>query len=650
MIIATAGHVDHGKTALIKQLSGVETDRLKEERRRGLSINLGYAYLDTGGDTPIGFIDVPGHERFINTMISGVTGIDLGLLVIAADDGPMPQTLEHLDVLTLLGVANLVLVITKIDRVEAEELAIVTQRCLALLPKSLAEKTPVFHVNNLDGHGIERLSQHLREQQDQQQRIAQRGCFRLAVDRAFTLKGAGLIVTGTANTGVVNAGDTIVLHPAGKSARVRTIRVNDRPTSSTRGNMRCALNLSGDISLADVSAGHWVLDENAGEATTRVDARVQLLDRAPFPLKHLTPVKIHLGATRLAAKMALLERDDHASRLSPGESAFVQLQLEDPLPCHTGQRFIVRDIAETCVLGGGSVVEPIGIRRRQTHRTRINYLNAMAHANHQDALHALIALETDIDMSAFAKARNLTPEEGQQLKVEDTHRYTSEGNDYLVANSRWQKRLTEITQTVEQWHHQYPEEAGINVGKLHGLLGKEGTKQGRNAAIVALVTQKILALRDGKLRCTHFKPTQAAVETSHWSTYYAHLQSQGRHLPLFTEVEVATGINQRELIACATQALKDRIAYRVSERRLALSETLLVLAEELLELAVSNESLTVVELKAHWKMGRSLTIEVLEFFDSIRFTQRRGNIRVVLDREQPSRLFSLPHPDPSVQG
>ncbi len=304
LIVATAGHVDHGKTALIRQLTGVDTDRLEEEKRRGLSINLGFAYRSVERDTTLGFIDVPGHTRFINTMIAGVSGIDLGMLVVAADDGVMPQTLEHIDVLRLLGIGQCIVVISKIDRVEPERVTAVADAAQALLGEDCCRAA--FPVSNSTGEGIAALQQYLDKQAITHQQRSSAGNFRLSVDRAFLLKGTGLVLTGTAISGAVAVGDELQLLPQGVSVRVRSLRVQDHEAQRGRAGDRCALNVSGPIEKDQVKRGDVLVCRKEVPLCERFDATVSLLPNAPFAIKHLSPVKVYIGARRIAARLYLI--------------------------------------------------------------------------------------------------------------------------------------------------------------------------------------------------------------------------------------------------------------------------------------------------------------------------------------------------------
>ena len=305
MIIATAGHVDHGKTSLVKQLSGVDTDRLEEEKQRGLSIELGYAFLQADSSLNISFIDVPGHHRFINTMISGVCSVDLALVVVAANEGPMPQTIEHLEVLRLLGVDQYVIVITHIDKIDVSERSGVAEALLASIQTHIPmASAPSFVVSNADGTGITELKQFLIKTAKNLQDKPERGYFRLSIDRVFHLQGSGLIVTGTSISGGVSVGDHLTLLPENKKVRVRSIHSQNAKTQYGRAGQRCALQLTG-IKKSDLKRGDWLNGGSGVLVSHRFNARLIVSESLPFTVKHLSQVKIYIGAKRQAAKLYL---------------------------------------------------------------------------------------------------------------------------------------------------------------------------------------------------------------------------------------------------------------------------------------------------------------------------------------------------------
>ncbi|HQQ71429.1 MAG TPA: selenocysteine-specific translation elongation factor, partial [Alicycliphilus sp.] len=366
MIIGTAGHIDHGKTALVRALSGVETDRLPEEKRRGISIELGYAYLHApdaaGSSTSLGFVDVPGHERLLHTMLAGATGIAHALLVVAADDGVMPQTREHLAVVALLGVARATVAITKIDRLDtatrAARLAQVQAEVRALLAPTPLADAPMFPVSAVTGEGVEALRMHLlaaaRQPGADGAHDGARG-FRLAVDRVFTLAGVGTVVTGTVTSGSARVGDALHIAPAShgsarsvrENIRIRGIHAQNQPAEEARAGQRCALALAG-IAKDEVRRGDWACAPAIALASTRIDVQCQLWEGEPKALRSGTPVHVHLATCDVTASIVLLDCD----ALAPGDTALAQLVLHGSLAAWHGDRGVLRDASATRTVAG----------------------------------------------------------------------------------------------------------------------------------------------------------------------------------------------------------------------------------------------------------------------------------------------------------
>ncbi|HZM33662.1 MAG TPA: selenocysteine-specific translation elongation factor, partial [Burkholderiales bacterium] len=389
MIVATAGHVDHGKTSLVRALTGVDTDRLPEEKKRGMTIDLGFAYAG-----PLGFVDVPGHERFVHNMLAGVGGVDFVLFVVAADDGPMPQTREHLAILDLLGVARGAVALTKIDRVGPERVAEVRTQIDALLAPTLLAGMPVFPVSSITSHGIDVLKLHLTQQQTKTALRSTEGHFRLSVDRAFTIAGAGLVVTGTALSGEVAVGDEARALIAGKTARVRGIHAQNAPAQRGRAGERLALNLAG-LDAGALARGDWIVRGEVPPPAWRFDARLRVTD--PKPLAHWTPVHVHLGAADVLGRVALLDN-----------TGLVQIVLERPIGALRGDRFIVRDQSARRTLGGGMVIDVFPPPRGRARPERLAWLRTMETGNDREALERLLRENPlGIDLSRFLANRNL---------------------------------------------------------------------------------------------------------------------------------------------------------------------------------------------------------------------------------------------------
>ena len=354
MLVATAGHVDHGKTSLVKHLTGTNTDRLAEEKQRGLTIELGYAFSKNTHNEPIAFIDVPGHHGFINTMISGINGIDLGMLVVAADDGPMPQTLEHVQLLKLLGVERFIGVITKRDLVDESQLSRVTRQITDLIPNA-----PICTVSNHSGAGITQLESTLNQQLNAVPVRQTEAQFRLYIDRVFIKKGAGVVVTGTCLSGSINIGDELKLHASddghsqAKSVRVREIHSQGKSATSAHAGQRCALNIAGKVSLDNVHKGDFLCANPSALPSHRLDIRGWTSAGSKRSFKHLGRVKLYIGTRRVQAKTYFLDRGDNAAA-----GHRIQLILDKPVVAFAGDRFILRDDNESTTLGGGIVIDP----------------------------------------------------------------------------------------------------------------------------------------------------------------------------------------------------------------------------------------------------------------------------------------------------
>src|SRR5512134_178276 len=392
MLIGTAGHIDHGKTSLIKRLTGRDTDRLPEEIKRGISIELGYAYVPVGSDV-LGFVDVPGHERFVHTMLAGATGIDYALLVVAADDGVMPQTDEHLDILLLLGIETGAIALTKTDAVAPERVAEVQRQIATRARGTAAANWPVFCVSSVTGEGIEALMAHLLAEAEQQDARATRGHFRMAIDRCFTLAGVGTVVTGTVHVGIVRVGDPMLVVPGAHGAlttRVRSIHAQDRASPVGVAGQRCALNLAG-LEKAQVERGMWVQSPALSNVTERFDATLALSAREAKALGTATTVHLHHGTADAMARVAGLD----VTRIEPGDSGLVSLTIDRPLAVCRGDRFVLRDASAQRTLGGGRVLDvtPLGAIARRGRRApaRLQLLAALRDAADVEALRAWLA-------------------------------------------------------------------------------------------------------------------------------------------------------------------------------------------------------------------------------------------------------------------
>ena len=451
MIVGTAGHIDHGKTTLVRALTGVDTDRLPEEKARGISIELGYAYLDVPGqDQRIGFIDVPGHEKLVHTMLAGASGIDFALLLVAADDGVMPQTREHLAVLSLLGLTRGVAVITKTDRAEPGRIEALADELLALLAGTGLQGAPIATVSAQTGEGIAALRERLFDAARQTPpRVAQGLAPRLAVDRAFSLDGVGTVVTGTLHAGEIAVGDELAIQ--GQRARVKSLHAQNRAVERARAGQRCAVALAG-LAREQAPRGQWLTAPAVALATDRLDARLTLWPGEARPLRSGARVHVHLGAQSVTASVAVLDAGD---AIEPGASARVQLVCHAPVGAWRGDRLVLRDAGGARTLAGGLVLDPFAPARYRRTPERLDELAACelpTAARRRERLTALSAL--GLDLARFAQAEGLArPLEGWALGDEAAAALTAR----LLA-------------ALADFHARAPDELGPDAARLRRLV------------------------------------------------------------------------------------------------------------------------------------------------------------------------------------
>lgn len=388
MIVGTAGHIDHGKTLLVKALTGIDCDRLKEEKARGITIELGFAYAPLPGGGTLGFVDVPGHERFVHTMLAGAASVDFVMLVVAADDGVMPQTREHLAVLSLLGIDRGLVVITKCDRADAARVQTVMSDVHGLMAQTPLAGAPVLPVSAHTGEGMETLKDALfQAAHDTAAHARENEAFRLAVDRAFTLDGVGTVVTGTVHAGRVTVGDELQLVPGSRRARVRSLHAQNRTVTTAHAGQRCAVALAG-VDKHEIERGQWLTEPAMAMTTERVDVQLTLWHGEARALRSGTSVHVHLGSASVLASVAVLD----PPVIEPGQSGRAQLVLRKPLGAWHGDRVVLRDASASRTLAGGSVLDPCApVRYRRTPQ-RLAELDALSLPTAHERLTALLAV------------------------------------------------------------------------------------------------------------------------------------------------------------------------------------------------------------------------------------------------------------------
>ena len=616
MIIATAGHVDHGKTSLVKALTGIDADRLPEEKRRGMTIDLGFAYLPLASGV-IGFVDVPGHERFVHNMLCGVAGVDLALLVVAADDGPMPQTREHLAILDLLGVSRGAVALTKTDRVPPERVTEVATEVDALLATTSLAAAPVFPLSSATGKGVAALRKHLEDAARDTDRREARGNFRMSVDRCFTIAGAGLVVTGTAMSGEIALGAEVRALLAGARARVRSIHAQHAPATSGRAGQRLALNLAGIDGRKPIARGDWIVRGDVPPPARRIDARLRVVD--PRPLAHWAPVHVHLGAANVLGRIAVLE----GAAISPGESARVQLVLEQPIGALRGDGFIVRDQSARRTLGGGAVIDVFPPARGRAKPERLAWLEAMELGDDAAALRALLARSpAGVDLARFAANRNVP---GEDVFARVSMKIAA-GRGF--APQAWGTLKASALARLAAWHAGAPDSVGLPEERI-----VESPRLAR-AVLVELVEELAAEgaiVREGLgIRLAGHRARLSAADAALWDRVLPVLEKAELRPPSLAELAALLKTDAAKLESALSRVARQGLLVRVSKTRFFLPASLRRLEEIARAGAGPDSAITASGFRDRSGIGRNVAIEVLEHFDRIKFTRRVGDRHVLL--------------------
>ena len=607
IIVGTAGHIDHGKTALVKALTGTDADRLSEEKRRGITIDLGFAHLQLTKDIRIGFIDVPGHERFVRNMLAGAAGIDLVLFVIAASESIKPQTREHFEICRLLGVESGVIALTKADLVEPDLLELVRMEVDELTAGSFLETAPCIAVSSLTGEGIPELLDALTAAAKTARGKAASGCFRLPVDRAFTMKGYGTVVTGTLVSGSLARDQEVELHPGGLRLRVRGLQVYGEASGRARAGERTAVNLAG-IDHTEIRRGMVLTEPGLFEPVSVLDCRLDLLPSAK-PLKHRAPVHFHAGTAETGAEVRLLDR---RATLQPGESAWARLRLSEPVLLLPGDHFIIRRFSPVTTIGGGVVVDISGhrYRRGEDAAARLSGLTPAA----------LVAEQpfglSEQKLTAFTGLRPLPP-------LPDTERT---GNHFIAAEHLVELRLL-LTVSCRDFHREHSLLPGIPPHDLKARVMDAAPHELFDFALGGVAG----LIREGDVvRLRSHRVILKQDEQQARECILSAFKKAGLAAPAPAEVLKASGVESARARTLLQTLLRDGLLTRVSEEVILPTQALTALRDLLR--THTGESFTVSMFKDWTGVSRKYAIPILEYLDRERLTRREGDLRVAVSQ------------------
>ncbi len=636
MIVGTAGHIDHGKTALVKALTGIDADRLKEEKARGITIDLGFAYWPQDNGDVIGFVDVPGHERFVHTMVAGASGVDFVMLVVAADDAVKPQTLEHLAIIDILGVDRGVVVLSKADLAGEERRAEAIAQIRDVLADTVLTECPILPVSVVTGEGIETLKLHLQSISATQRERNEAGLFRLSVDRSFVLSGAGTVVTGTVLSGSVTVGDQLVVSPSGRTARVRSIHAQNRSAERGAAGQRCALNLAGEgISKDSIVRGDMVLAPELHAPTDRIDASLHILPSERKPVGQWFPVRLHHAAAEVGARIVLLQDEP----MQPGESSIVQIVLDRPIAAAVHDRFVVRDTSAQRTIGGGFFIDLRAPARHRRGEGRRAQISALAQADPVLAMRSLTSVEPwFFDLVTFARDRAMPLGVVTDIAGRLGCVCLAAGPALLaLAREHWISFEAGLIGRLDAFHRENPDLQGIGFERLRLQCEPRLPVPAFRAALQALVATGRIRLDGSWVRLPWHEVRLDDREEDTWHAIKPLLGGEERFRPpRVRDIADLMGVPENEIRRLCKLLSRlgqlDEVAHDHFFLRGTVAEMVGIIRD--LGIQAPGGQFTAAQFRDCVQNGRKVAIQILEFFDRHGVTLRRGDLR----RINPHRL------------
>ena len=627
VIVGTAGHIDHGKTSLVKALTGIDADRLEEEKRRGITIDLGFAHFELaasdGSKIRVGFVDVPGHERFVRNMLAGVGGIDLVLLVIAADEGIKPQTREHFDICRLLAIPRGISVLTKSDAVDSETLEVVRLEVEDFVRGSFLDpaKSPMVAVSSLTGAGLDELKTALAQVSSKAPAKDSRALARLPIDRVFTMKGFGTVVTGTLVAGAICKEEELEIFPAGKRVRVRGVQVHGSSAEAACAGQRTALNLAG-VSKEDLARGMTLATAESFRSTSRVDALISLLRSAKM-LNDGARVHFHAYTTEAIAEVRLYG----TKQLKPGEDAYARLRFANPILLLPGDRFIVRQFSPVVTIGGGVVLDASPVTRKQPADDVIAFLQTLRGGSAEQALVARVARRGGVGLrlSDIPGEMNIRREESTKLA-------RSAGlvwcDQVLLALAAFTEAKASALQALKKFHDANPLVAGMSKEEL-----RDRVQQGSEVfykVLEQLEQENKLEVAGELVHLSGRGVVMKDEESESKKIIEQAFASAGLKVPSLQEVLATLKVDKARAQKIVTLLLRDKVLIKISEELVFHQNALLALRQEIAALKASVPKIDVARFKEMTGVSRKYAIPLLEYLDRERVTRRVGDERLIL--------------------
>lgn len=632
IIIGTAGHIDHGKTTLVKALTGRETDTLKEEKDRGISINLGFTFFDLPSGRRAGIIDVPGHERFIKNMLAGVSSIDIVLMVIAADEGIMPQTREHFEILQLLNVKKGIIVLTKIDMVEEEWLSMVKDDVKEQFKGTFLEKAQIHCVSSKTRQGLPQLANDIDAMTEEVTAKDTTGHFRLPVDRVFSVSGFGTIVTGTVISGKIEEGQAVLIYPSKLISKIRGIQVHDSPVKTAEAGQRCALNLA-NVKTKDIERGDVISVENVMEPSLMVDCKLYYLKSNSKPLVNRQRVRLYHGTSEIICRVIILDLEE----IKPGEDSYVQLRLEKSLTAQRNDRFVIRNYSPMYTIGGGSIIEPCASKAKRFHEDYIEELKIKESGRSENIIERTVEKlseefprASDI-LKALGKNEGDVKEKLNSLVLEQKIVQLKGGDSPVYIHINYlNKRIETLLKLTSNYHEINPLKLGISKEEIKiKVFGKNIKQKTYDDLLLGLEQKKVINLKS-KFICEYGYEIVLTKQQE---------LERGRIIKVFKDThytppkyeELLDASKDKKIFKMVFELLLDEeILFKVNEECCLLNDYYIEVQYKVKNYIDENGSITIAQFRDMMNTTRKYSLILLEHMDGIKFTKRQGDTRVLL--------------------
>ncbi len=635
IILGTAGHIDHGKTALIKALTGIDTDRLKEEKERGITIELGFAFLVLPSGLRMGIVDVPGHEKFVKHMVAGAWGIDLVALVVAADEGIMPQTREHLDICRLLGVKKGLVVLSKIDLADSELVQLVGEEVRELVAGTFLEGAPVVKISSVTGEGIPLLMTTLERLANEVQGRTSEGLFRLPIDRVFTMKGFGTVVTGTLVSGSISVGDTVQILPSLREGKVRGIQIHNEMVEAAKAGQRTAVNVQG-IEKSHVNRGEVLVRPQTITPTYMVDAYLEHLPNSPRPLRNRTKQRFHIGTSSCLATIVLLEGDE----LAPGEKRFAQLRFDEPMVAFPQDRFVIRGSSVIQTLGGGVVIDSHPEKHKRLASDVLAGLTILKDGREDEVLihHLSTVGVRGMDLREIRGRVNIPHARLSKLLGELTARgdiVAIDGDEgRLLHHSAYEHLKNAVVSYIGRFHEKYPLRLGPSKEEVKSKLPKTVEAKLFHYMLRELVDSKEVLVEKDKLRLSSHRVSLRDDQQRLKSKVERLFAQEGLQSPSIKELASRLSTDVSEVRKVVGLLVEDGTIIRAKEDIYFHAEAVEKLKGELTQFLRSHHEITTAQFKELTKVSRKYAIPLIEYFDNSKITIRVGEKRLLRGKKE----------------